>query len=108
MASNVTEILEKVTQLYGEEKAMAGDAEAQYDLGMKLYNAKEFRSAEYWLEQAAKNEATPLYRKRELREILSKKEFGDLYNSFIVPYAASRITSGGNSPSGSWSKWNDK
>lgn len=108
MASKVNEIFEKISQLYGEEEAIAGDAEAQYNLEMQFFYEKDFLNAEYWLEQAARNDATPLCRKRKLRELLNRKEFEALYNSFIVPYAASRITCGGNSPSGSWSKWNDK
>lgn len=83
------------------------EAENQYRIGMELYHQQRFADAEPYLESFAKNENADKIKREKVKKLLAGDEFGRLYNiSNRVTYAASRMTAGGNAPSGGWGKMN--
>ena len=106
MANKISEIFEKIDSQNLEKDAENGNADAQYKFGMSFYEKNDYKNAEIWFEKAFRNENITTDRKQEIKNILKRKEFENLYFNNKVPYSASRMTRGGNSTSGAWSKWN--
>ena len=90
------------------EKANNGDVNAQYRIAKKFYyEDHDYRNAEKWLEITLKNKSLDSFTKEKALAIINSKNINNLFNSEITPYAASRITRGGNATSGTFSKYDD-
>ncbi len=79
------------------------DAEVLLRMGEYNYEKGNYNKAELFLEQAAKKKNQ---KAKELLDKLYKHELRDKYNTLgPIPTNACRMTSGGNAPSGTWSKY---
>ncbi len=78
-----------------------------FSQGKKAFYNDELEKAEELLELAAKNPNIDSETKEKAIKFLRSKKMSRLYNSpGPIPTAASHRTTGGNTRSGGWSKWN--
>lgn len=86
------------------ELAEKGDGKAQFKIAKNYYDEGLFDMAYDWLTKTLRNSKIDLKTRESAMRLINSKSINDMFPSSLTAYDASRITRGGNAPSGTFSK----